>query len=227
MKRSVAIILLFVLALGLAACGNGETRASNYEEAEKEVREFIQGRLDGVYLKRLQGEGIESVEFTIDNIVRETSGNSYYLVYVTYYLTSNEDFDPKDGNASFWIAKYIKGIFDDLSMSSTFHLSTGQSVDTMGASTRKEAKDGIYYSRCSFYIDGVCFLSVDEQREDAIAYREQIKKMAVSMNSGNSSTCKSCGRSYSDSGNIMSIARSGMCSTCYGNFKWAQAALGK
>ena len=47
--------------------------------------------------------------------------------------------------------------------------------------------------------------------------------------SGGSSsrTCKSCGRKYTDSANTRSIARTGMCTNCYNNFKWAQAATGK
>ena len=43
-----------------------------------------------------------------------------------------------------------------------------------------------------------------------------------------SATCGSCGRTYApgdSGGNYMSIARTGMCNNCYGNFKWAQSIL--
>ena len=41
--------------------------------------------------------------------------------------------------------------------------------------------------------------------------------------------CRSCGRSFQAGAgsNFMSIARSGMCSNCYNNFKWGQQFIGK
>ena len=48
-----------------------------------------------------------------------------------------------------------------------------------------------------------------------------------SSGSSNSRTCKSCGRTFTDSTNKSSIARTGMCSNCYNNFKWGQAATGR
>ena len=45
--------------------------------------------------------------------------------------------------------------------------------------------------------------------------------------SSSSRTCKSCGRSFTDSSNTMSIAKTGMCKNCYNNFKWGQDALGR
>jgi len=56
----------------------------------------------------------------------------------------------------------------------------------------------------------------------------------VSCNMGNSSgsssgskTCKSCGRTFSDTSNFMSIAKTGMCKNCYNNYNWGKAATGK
>lgn len=46
-------------------------------------------------------------------------------------------------------------------------------------------------------------------------------------NSSGSRTCKSCGRSFSDHENYMSIAKTGMCNNCYNNYKWGMAATGK
>ena len=48
-----------------------------------------------------------------------------------------------------------------------------------------------------------------------------------SSGSSNSRRCKSCGRTFTDSSNTRSIARTGMCSNCYNNFKWGQAATGR
>ena len=45
--------------------------------------------------------------------------------------------------------------------------------------------------------------------------------------SSNSRTCKSCGRTFTDSENFRSIARTGMCKNCYNNFKWGMAATGR
>jgi len=43
----------------------------------------------------------------------------------------------------------------------------------------------------------------------------------------NSKTCQSCGRSFTDSKNTMSIAKTHMCSNCYSNFEWGMEATGK
>ena len=48
-----------------------------------------------------------------------------------------------------------------------------------------------------------------------------------SSSSSNSKTCKSCNRSYTDSANTMSIAKTGMCKNCYGNFEWGMKATGQ
>ena len=44
---------------------------------------------------------------------------------------------------------------------------------------------------------------------------------------GSSRTCRSCGRTFTDSTNKSSIARTNMCTNCYNNFKWASSAIGK
>ena len=41
-----------------------------------------------------------------------------------------------------------------------------------------------------------------------------------------SARCGSCGRTFTDSSNIHSIAYKNMCKNCYGNYKWSQDALG-
>ena len=48
-----------------------------------------------------------------------------------------------------------------------------------------------------------------------------------SSGSSHSRTCKSCGKSYTDSANTLSIAKTGMCENCYGNFEWGMKATGK
>lgn len=40
-------------------------------------------------------------------------------------------------------------------------------------------------------------------------------------------TCKACHRSFTDSANVRSIINTNMCKNCYGNYSWAQSALGK
>lgn len=45
--------------------------------------------------------------------------------------------------------------------------------------------------------------------------------------SSNVSVCKSCDREFSDSSNKRSIARTGMCSNCYGNFKSMSEYIGR
>lgn len=48
-----------------------------------------------------------------------------------------------------------------------------------------------------------------------------------SSSSSKGRTCKSCGRTFTDSSNTMNIAKTGMCNNCYSNFQWGQKALGK
>ena len=47
-----------------------------------------------------------------------------------------------------------------------------------------------------------------------------------SSGSASSKTCKSCHRTFTDSANKTSIAKTGMCSNCYSNFQWGQKAIG-
>lgn len=37
---------------------------------------------------------------------------------------------------------------------------------------------------------------------------------------GSSRTCRSCGRSFTDSSNVSSIKKTNMCTNCYGNYQW-------
>lgn len=45
--------------------------------------------------------------------------------------------------------------------------------------------------------------------------------------SSSSKTCRSCGRTFTDSANKKSISRTNMCTNCYNNFEWAMKATGK
>ena len=42
-----------------------------------------------------------------------------------------------------------------------------------------------------------------------------------------SSRCRSCGRSFSDHTNVMSIKKTGMCTNCYNNYQWGKNYIGK
>ncbi len=45
--------------------------------------------------------------------------------------------------------------------------------------------------------------------------------------SSSSKTCRSCGRTFTDSANWKSISRTNMCTNCYGNFEWGMKATEK
>lgn len=56
---------------------------------------------------------------------------------------------------------------------------------------------------------------------------EMLNGSSGGSSSGSSRTCGYCGRSFTDSSNKSSIARTNLCTNCYNNYKWASDALGK
>lgn len=63
----------------------------------------------------------------------------------------------------------------------------------------------------------------------AIFLLGQIDFSGTSSGGGGSDSrvCKSCGRTFTDSANKNSIARTGMCKNCYNNFQWGMEATGR
>ena len=214
MNKTAKTILIVVIALAVVAgtvFGFMYYKAKSAETAER--REKLENVIERV-----------REEYNIYDIEIDTCSNQGHVVLSSDSFDSLSDKDK--------VGIFVK--FDKISTSylyvSQFHVGNeymGMKIISNGHTYEFENEFNTYYrlikDNSQVYEEKS---EVSENRVDNSGkYVTQVTTPS-STDDNSGEKCKSCGRTYTDSENKMSIAKTGMCKNCYNNFQWGQSATG-
>ena len=195
----------------LTGCISEEEKQACLEEVDKIIKEEIEDINNGKYFlayKYIDKEGTK-IDYTIDSIDESADENNKLIVSITYNITSDTDIEQYTDDEL-----YLAGArFDMVFMREDVG---DYDVSIIG----KTNSDKSWYYHYVVNFNGEEIYSGKKVSEESFS-------RISSKTSGESKTCKFCGRRFTDSDNINSIAKTGMCENCYNNFQWGQKATGK
>lgn len=200
MKKIIALLLSVLLCFSLCACGKGVS-----SKDRKEIIKIVSDTIDSNIEKRKSSGNfskyinIDDVSYEITKVIKD---DGEYVVTIIFKATTEKYLsDTQKSLACYSMEELFRPCYYN-----------DKKIDIIGSDSRY----GETYHHVSSWINGVEIHSMTKNSNSS-----------SKTNTASSRTCKFCKKKFTDSSNTMSIAKTGMCSNCSGNYKSMSQFIGR